>query len=150
LIGTYGGRKGSKVENKIEAKLKEIKKKYGVSNGRGTARIINTKIDFAIPTIEDPWVIIMVSFQETTSSGQSTKARDMFNAYQRVHSSNVRHGENRAFINFVDGGGWLARKNDFKRLVSECHYFLNLKHLDMLESIIKKHVPKKYFKKDIL
>lgn len=59
--------------------------------------------------------------------------------------NNVRNNENRAFVNFVDGGGWLARKNDFQRLVSECHYFLNLQHLDMLESIIKKHIPSRFF-----
>lgn len=148
LIGTYGGRKGSKVEERIERELINIKEKYGVNYGRGTSRIINTKIDFAIPGTEDPWVIIMVSFMETTSSDQSTKTRDMsYAAYQRIHISNKTHGENRAFVNFADGGGWLARKNDFKRLVSECHYFLNFEHLNMLEDIIKQHVPKLYFKK---
>ncbi|MGQ9502064.1 MAG: hypothetical protein ACUVSF_05195 [Anaerolineae bacterium] len=42
----------------------------------------------------------------------------------------------------MDGGGWLARKQDFGRLVESCHYFLNLAHLDMLEAIVLKHVPK--------
>ena len=48
------------------------------------------------------------------------------------------------FVNFVDGGGWLARKRDFERLVDQCHYFVNLQHLDMLESIVRKHVPARY------
>jgi len=145
LTGTYGGRKGHRVEDKIREKLEDIKGKHGVSYGKGRSRIIETDIDFAVPNAEDPWVIIMSSFSETTSSGQSTKARDMLSAYERVWRQNSRYGENRAFVNFVDGGGWLARKRDLQRLVEHCHYFINLQHLDMLEAIVLQHVPERYF-----
>ncbi|HEY84077.1 MAG TPA: hypothetical protein G4N96_03050 [Chloroflexi bacterium] len=141
LIGTYGGRKGYKVEAKIQAKLKEIKRKHGIGYEQGSSRFINVDLDFAIPTLQDPWVIIMSSFQETTSSGQTTKARDMFAAYTSIEVSNSRHKENRVFVNFVDGGGWLARKRDLERLVDQCHYFVNLQNLDMLEDIVLQHVP---------
>ncbi len=145
LIGTYGGRKGYKVEGRIEQELEKIKAAHGVPFERGRSRIIDVDIDFAVPSVGDPWVIIMSSFQETTSSGQSTKVRDMFNAYQRLDGINSRHGENRVFVNFVDGGGWLARKRDMRRLVEQCHYCINLSYIDMLESIVLGHVPKKYF-----
>jgi len=144
--GTYAALKGRAIEGLIEEKLQRIQSQYGLPYGSGRSWIVNTDVDWAIPSTDDPYVLIMVTYQETTSSGQSTKARDMFDGYQRVHTYNVRNNESRAFVNFVDGGGWLARKNDFQRLVSECHYFLNLQHLDMLESIIKKHVPNKFFK----
>ncbi len=144
LIGTYGGRKGHRVEDRIREKLLQIEATYGVSQGRGRSRIIETDIDFAIPSVEDPWVIVMSSFQETTSSGQTTKARDMLSAYERVCRVNSRYGEDRAFVNFVDGGGWLARRRDFERLVEQCHYFVNLQHLDMLEPIVLRHVPERY------
>lgn len=68
----------------------------------------------------------------------------MLSAYERVRRINNRYSENRAFVNFVDGGGWLARQRDLERLVENCHYFINLQHLDMLESIVLKHVPKKH------
>jgi len=139
LIGTYGGRKGYKVEGLIRQKLETI----GVHFEKGRSRLIETDIDFAIPGLDDPWVIIMSSFQETTSSGQSTKARDMLTAYERVIRANSRYGEDRAFVNFVDGGGWLARKRDLERLVEHCHYFINLNQLDMLDDIIERHVPRK-------
>jgi len=139
LIGTYSGRKGYKVEGLVRQKLMEI----GVLFGKGRSRMIETDIDFAIPSLDDPWVIIMSSFQETTSSGQSTKARDMFTAYERVNRANSRYGENRAFVNFVDGGGWLARKRDLERLVEHCHYFINLNHLSMLDDIVRQHVRKR-------
>ena len=145
LIGTYGAQKGRRVEDRIRAKLEEIKDKCGVSYGWGRSRVIETDIDFAVPSVEDPWVIIMSSFQETTSSGQTTKAKDMLSAYERVCRQNSRYGENRAFVNFADGGGWLARKRDLERLVEHCHYFINLQHLDMLEAIVLKHVPERHF-----
>ncbi|MFQ6044318.1 MAG: DpnII family type II restriction endonuclease [Candidatus Poribacteria bacterium] len=145
LIGTYGAQKGHKVEEKIREKLEEIETKHGVGYDKGRSRIIETDIDFAVPNVEDPWVIIMSSFQETTSSGQTTKAKDMLSAYERVCRINSRYRENRAFVNFVDGGGWLARKRDLERLVEHCHYFINLQHLDMLEVIVLQHVPEKYF-----
>ncbi|OQX51730.1 MAG: hypothetical protein B5M53_10475, partial [Candidatus Cloacimonas sp. 4484_209] len=144
--GTYAALKGKAIENLIEKKLQRIQSQYGAPYGSGRSWIVNTDVDFAIPSTDEPYVLIMVTYQETTSSGQSTKARDMFDGYQRVHTYNVRNNESRAFVNFVDGGGWLARKNDFQRLVSECDYFLNLQHLDMLESIIKKHVPDRFFR----
>lgn len=146
-IGTYGGRKGYKVEATIAKELEKIKSKYGISYEQGRSRFINVDIDFAIPSLEDPWIIIMSSFQETTCSGQTTKTRDMLAAYTRITDSNSRFGENRAFINFVDGGGWLARKRDMERLVNQCHYFLNLQNLDLLEDIVLAHVPKTYFSK---
>lgn len=144
--GTYAAFKGRAIEGLIKEELWRIEGRYGVPYGSGRSWIVNTDVDWVIPSTDEPYVLIMVSYQETTSSGQSTKARDMFDGYQRIHTYNVRNNENRAFVNFVDGGGWLARKNDFQRLVSECHYFLNLQHLNMLESIIKKHVPSRFFK----
>lgn len=66
----------------------------------------------------------------------------MLSAYERLRRSNIRYGEKRVFINFVDGGGWLARKRDFERLVENCDYFLNLYHLDMLEGILAQHLQK--------
>ncbi len=145
LIGTYGGRKGYKVEGRIKEKLADIESRYGISYTSGRSRFIGRNIDFAIPALEDPWIIVMSSFQETTSSGQTTKATDMREAYDAVQHMNSRYRENRAFVNFVDGGGWLARKRDLERLVDQCHYFINLRHLDMLEAIVLDHVPSRYF-----
>lgn len=146
-IGTYSNWKGDLVESLIKGKLQEIQKSYGISFSAGTTSLVNVTVDWAIPTLDDPHVIIMCSYQETTSSGQSVKARDMLACYQTIHQRNVQFLEDRAFVNFVDGGGWLARQKDFRRLVTGCHYFLNIASLDMLEGIVIKHVPPKYLQK---
>lgn len=145
LAGSYGGKKGYRIEARIREKLDNINDEYGIAYAQGRSRMVETDLDFAIPNTDDPWVIIMSSFQETTSSGQTTKAKDMRTAYEQICHQNSRYGENRAFANFVDGGGWLARRRDLERLVKNCHYFINLHYLDMLEAIVLQHVPDKYF-----
>lgn len=145
MLGTYSGRKGHRVESCIQRRIENLRQKHGVGFEKGRSRFVNVDIDFAIPSLDDPWVIVMSSFQETTSSAQSTKARDMLEAYQAIQRVNARYGEKRVFVNFADGGGWLARKRDFQRLVQNCDYFINLHHLDMLEPIVLTYVPSKYF-----
>jgi len=136
--GTYFNWKGDAVEDLIKRKLDSI----GVSYASGSASIVEVTVDWAIPNLEDPYVIVMSSYQETTSSGQTVKARDMLKCYEAIQHRNIQRGENRAFVNFVDGGGWLARQRDLRRLLDGCHYFLNINNLKMLEGIIKNHVPK--------
>ncbi|MBS1248916.1 MAG: hypothetical protein MAG431_00486 [Chloroflexi bacterium] len=146
LAGSYGGKKGYYVEARIQEMLDSIKEKHGAGYEQGRSRMIETDIDFAIPSTEDPWIVIMSSFQETTSSGQTTKVKDMRSIYDSINRQNSRYNENRVFVNFVDGGGWLARRRDLERMVENCHYFLNLEYLDMLEAIVSEHLPEQYLK----
>lgn len=133
LIGTYSGRKGYYVERKI----KQVIEKEGVAFEQGNSPLLKVNIDFAIPSLQNPRIVIMSSFQETTSSGQSTKARDMEKAYRDLKEMSTRDRQERVFVNFVDGGGWLARKNDFERMVKNCDYFVNFHHISLLEEIIR-------------
>lgn len=144
-LGTYGNWKGDSIEELIRTRLVYMRDTYGVGFDRGSTPLINVTVDWAIPNLSDPHVLVMSSYQETTSSGQSTKAREMIDCYQTIERRNLQHHEDRAFVNFVDGGGWLARYSDLQRLVAGCHYFLNIANLDMLDSIIIKHVPSPYF-----
>lgn len=146
LVGTYDSWREQRVEARIRAQLERIKTKHGLSYTKVHPVLLKAKIGlFTVPNFEDDWVAIMSSFQETRSSDQIAKTQTMLSAYDRACHSNSRYGEDRAFVNFVDGGGWLARKRDLERLVEECHYFINLQHLNMLEAIVLKHVPERYF-----
>lgn len=133
----YHKLKGYAVEELIRKQLEKI----GLLYGKGKTEIVDVTVDWAIPTVKDPQIVIMSSYQETTSSSQSVKAREMIRCYEAINHINIQRGENRLFINFVDGGGWLARQADLKRLVNGCHYFLNINTLHMLEDIVKQHFP---------
>lgn len=130
---TYYSWKGTAIEDRIRRQIESADATYA----KGRSSIVDVTVDWMIPNAIDPRIIIMATYQETTSSNQSVKARDMMHCYEAIQHENMQRGERRIFINFADGGGWLARRKDLSRLHDACHYFLNLKHLNQLNEIIR-------------
>lgn len=145
LAGEYADRKGAAVEMIIEAQLEEIALKYGVRHEHGQVRLVGKEVDHAIPSLADPYVLVMTSYLETTSSNQTQRANEQQAMYEKIIGNNVRYGEERVLVNIVDGGGWLARRSDLRKLHQGCHYCLNLSMLNQLEAIICRHVPARFF-----
>jgi hypothetical protein len=148
LAGEYTDQKGAFVEHQVSGILDKIQKKYGVTHAHGQVKLVGKEIDHAIPSIEEPYVMVMVSYMETTSSNQTTRANEQQAMYQKIVGENVRYPNNqRVFVNVVDGAGWLARRSDLRKIHEGCHYCLNLQTLNQLEPIVLNHAPKKFFKK---
>ncbi len=145
LAGEYADRKGAAIEAIIESHLDEIATKYGFGYEHGQVRLVGKEVDHAIPTLADPYVMIMTSYLETTSSNQTQRANEQQAMYEKIIGNNVRYGESRALVNVVDGGGWLARRSDLRKLYQGCDYCLNLNMLSQLEAIVCKHVPARFF-----
>jgi hypothetical protein len=148
LTGEYTDKKGKYIERLIEKSLDKVKDKYGITYAHGQVILVGKEIDYAIPSLEDAYVMVMVSYMETTSSGQTSRANEQSAMFQKIVGENVRYpNSQRAFVNIIDGAGWLARRSDLRKLFEGCHYCLNMKTIDQLEDIIIKYVPTKYFKK---
>jgi len=148
LAGEYTDQKGAYVEKQVRSILDEVQSKYGVSNAHGQVKLVGKEIDHAIPSLEEPYIMVMVSYMETTSSNQTARANEQQAMYQKIIGENVRYPKNqRVFVNVVDGAGWLARRSDLRKIHEGCHYCLNMKTLDQLESIVLNHVPKRFFNK---
>jgi hypothetical protein len=145
LAGEYTDRKGDTIETIIRSRLDKIEQSYGVPHDKGQVQLVGKEIDHAIPSKTDPYVLIMTSYMETTSSSQTTRANEQSEMYGIIQKDNRRYGTQRAFVNFVDGAGWLARRSDLRKLYEGCDYILNLNTLDRLEAIICKFVPAKHF-----
>jgi ribosomal protein L29 len=137
--------KSQKFDLRMREVLEKLKEKHKVGYESGYSRVAKMITNFSIPSLEDPWVVILSSFQEIDHPYLTFKFEYMLNAYNELILSNSRFRENRVLVNFVDGGGWLARRQDLRVLVEQCHYFINLQNLDMLEAIVLAHVPKSYF-----
>ncbi len=146
LAGEYTDRKGEAVESQIRTHLEQIRRTYGIDHEHGQVKFLGKEVDHAIPSLEEPYVLIMASYMETTSSNQTTRANEQLVMYQKVIGENVRYGFKRVFVNVVDGAGWLARRSDLRKLYDGCNYCLNLSMLDRLEAIVCNSVPPKYFK----
>lgn len=145
LAGEYTDKKGDAIEQIIRTQLDVLKSKYGVSHEKGQVRLVGKEVDHAVPSTAEAFVFIMTSYMETTSSSQTQRANEQREMYLVIQNDNLRYGNKRIFVNFVDGAGWLARRPDLRKLHESCDYILNLKTLDRLEAIICKYVPEKYF-----
>ncbi|NWG16085.1 MAG: hypothetical protein HXY41_05560 [Chloroflexi bacterium] len=145
LAGEYTDKKGDAVESIIRTRLDAVQSKYGVCHAKGQVRLVGKEIDHAIPSTAEPFIFIMTSYMETTSSSQTQRANEQREMYLVIQNDNLRYGSKRIFINFVDGAGWLARRPDLRKLHESCDYIINLKTLDRLEAIVCKYVPEKYF-----
>ena len=147
LTGEYTDKKGEQIERIVRARLDAMKSEYGVTHAHGQVEKfgLGKEVDYAIPSLDDPYILIMSSYMETTSSGQTTRANEQSTIHGKIGEWNRRYNSNRVLVNMVDGAGWLARRSDLRKLLAGCDYCLNLKTLDQLDAIICYHLPPKFF-----
>lgn len=145
LAGEYNDAKGKAIEALVRSHLERFKTRYGIAFEKGQVPLVQKEVDFAIPSRDDPYVMIMSSYMETTGSGQTQRANEQNEMYQKIRGANVRYGKNRVLVNVLDGVGWLARRSDLRKLHSGCDYALSIKTLKQLESIIAHYVPPAFF-----
>ncbi len=149
LTGEYIDQKGEYIERRIRRLLDELQAKYGIPHTHGQVALLGKEIDHVLPSLDDPYVMVMVSYMETTSSAQTSRANEQQALYQKVIGENVRYPDKeRVFVNVVDGAGWLARRSDLKKMHAGCHYCLNMKTLEQLEAIVLRYVPRRFFRND--
>ncbi len=147
LTGEYTDRKGEYVEIIIRTRLDALQAECGITHAKGQVEFLGKEVDHAIPSLDNPYVMIMTSYMETTSSNQTTRANEQNTMYGKVQEKNRRFGEKRAFVNVVDGAGWLARRSDLRKMHEGCDFCLNMKTLDQLDAIICQYVPDQFFTK---
>jgi hypothetical protein len=145
LAGEYTDRKGDAIENIVRTQLDRIQQIYGVPHIKGQVIMVGKEVDHVLPSLDDPYVMIMSSYMETTASNQTSRANEQSGMIGEIQQHNRRYGTRRILINFVDGAGWLARRSDLRKLYDGCDYILNLNTLDRLESIICRYVPERFF-----
>ncbi len=145
LTGEYIDRKGEYVEIIIRTRLDALQAEYGITHAKGQVKFLGKEVDHVIPSLDNPYVMIMTSYMETTSSNQTTRANEQNTMYGKVQEKNRRFGEKRAFVNVVDGVGWLARRSDLRKIHEGCDFCLNMRTLDQLDAIICQHVPRQFF-----
>ncbi|RHV12586.1 hypothetical protein DXB73_10060 [Clostridium sp. OM05-6BH] len=130
--GTYSTQVGREVENLVEEMLqKHIGNRYVCRK-----KIFDRNIDFVIPNLQKPQILIEVSYMVTTGSGQSTKRETMINVAKEVINRNMHDNDKMIFINIIDGAGWIARQKDLERIYSASDYVLNLNTLSNLGAIL--------------
>ena len=103
------------------------------------------EVDVAVPNLQSPRVLIMSSYNVTTASAQSTRAREQQKMFEDVRRYNESRGQREQpdvqFINVIDGGGWLSRVRDLQIMHQYCNYALAAGHLEgHLPGILHHHM----------
>ncbi len=131
----------------LEEKIENVAESIGVKYKKGPVEIVDNKeVDVAIPNCYKPKIIIMSSYQLTTSSLQSSKANEQAKMYEEINKYNRRRSRNKmkdikmkdiVFVNVIDGGGWLARNRDLEHIWNNSDYCFSCSQLSHLKDVIQ-------------
>ena len=137
LISQYSVKLGFKLESIIGELITDL----GYSWEKGSVFAVDNKeVDLAIPNRTNPRLLLMVSYQVTTASSQTSKANEQAAMYDSVKRYNRQRSQQDTadclFVNVVDGGGWISRKKDLRHLHTNCDYCFSHGTLNDLRELI--------------
>ena len=146
IQGKYSNEVGAHVEKMIQSRLElyktnvnenlqyEIQKEF---------QLLNKNIDFLIPSVNAPIILIEASYNITTGSGQSKRADQLVELYGILMRHNANHRSNRIImLNYCDGFGWVGRQNDLHRIYDASDFVFNQRTLNVLDSVLDEYYPK--------
>ena len=138
LVSTYSVRIGFKLEKEIAKVVEEL----GCTCKKGSVFAVDNKeVDLAVPNQKEPRMLIMSSYSLTTSSSQTQRANEQTAMYNHLNSWNRSRSRSRSsdclFVNVIDGGGWISRKNDLRHIWRNCDHCFTYKTLDNLQKLLK-------------
>ena len=145
LYGNLQALYNTKIGLALESQITNTIANAGYQHDKGFVSLVDEKeVDVIVPSTNSPCVLIMASYNLTTSSSQSQRAREqkaMYEYVQRYNSGRARQDmPDVQLVNVIDGGGWLSRSMDLKVLHQHCDYILSAGQLNMLIPILKYHV----------
>lgn len=143
IQGKYSNRIGTHVEKIIQKKLdlyKSNTNKNLIYEMQKEFPLLNKNIDFLIPNVNAPVILIESSYNITTGSGQSKRADQLVELYTILMKHNANHRGNKILmVNYCDGFGWVGRQNDLHRIYDASDFVFNQKNLHILDNILDKY-----------
>ena len=143
IQGKYSNDVGAHVERIIQAKLEQYKSEVNSSLRYEMQKefpLLNKNIDFLIPNVTSPIILIESSYNITTGSGQSKRADQLVELYGILMRHNANHRRNRIImVNYCDGFGWVGRQNDLHRIYDASNFVFNQENLDVLDEVLNEY-----------
>jgi hypothetical protein len=145
IQGKYSNEVGAHVERIVQSRLESYKE-----NVNGTLQyeiqkefpLLNKNIDFLIPSVNAPIILIESSYNITTGSGQSKRADQLVEFFSTLMKHNANHRANRIImLNYCDGFGWVGRQNDLHRIYEASDFVFNQRTLNVLDEVLNQYYP---------
>lgn len=145
IQGKYSNEVGAHVERIIQSRLdlyKTITNKNLQYEIQKEFPLLNKNIDFLIPSVDAPIILIESSYNITTGSGQSKRADQLVELFGILMRHNANHRANRIImLNYCDGFGWVGRQNDLHRIYDASDYVFNQRTLNVLDDVLNEYYP---------
>ncbi|MHA3786596.1 DpnII family type II restriction endonuclease [Flavobacterium hauense] len=143
IQGKYSNEVGAHVEKIIQSKLdlyKSTNNERLVYEMQKEFPLLNKNIDFLIPSVDSPVILIESSYNITTGSGQSKRADQLVEFYGILMKHNANHRNNKILmLNYCDGFGWVGRQNDLYRIYDASDFVFNQKTLHVLDDVLNEY-----------
>ncbi|HNP18214.1 MAG TPA: DpnII family type II restriction endonuclease [Fulvivirga sp.] len=143
IQGKYSNEVGAHVELIIKNKLDKYKER--VNNDleyevQKEFQLLNKNIDFLIPGVKSPVILIESSYNITTGSGQSKRADQLVELYGILMRHNANHSTSKIImLNYCDGFGWVGRQRDLQRIYDSSDFVFNQKNLKVLDDVLNQY-----------
>ncbi len=146
IQGKYSNEVGAHVERIIQNRLDNYKANTNKTFEYEVQKefpLLNKNIDFLIPNVDAPIILIESSYNITTGSGQSKRADQLVELFGILMRHNANHRENRIImLNYCDGFGWVGRQNDLHRIYDASDFVFNQRSLNVLDEVLNEYYPK--------
>lgn len=145
IQGKYSNQVGAHVEGLIQNKLDHYRS--NVNNGlryemQKEFPLLNKNVDFLIPSVDAPIILIESSYNITTGSAQSKRADQLVEFYGILMKHNANHRSNKILmLNYCDGFGWVGRQGDLHRIYDASDYVFNQRNLSVLDDVLDVYYP---------
>jgi hypothetical protein len=147
IQGKYSNEVGAHVERLIQLRLERYKTKTNPKLAYDVQKefpLLNKNVDFLIPSVTAPIILIESSYNITTGSGQSKRADQLVEFFGILMKHNANHRKNKILmINYCDGFGWVGRQNDLSRIYDASDFVFNQRTLHVLDDVLDEHYSKK-------
>jgi DpnII restriction endonuclease len=147
IQGKYSNEVGAHVEKIIEQRLEKFKAEKNPSLKFEIQKefpLLNKNVDFLIPNVTAPLILIESSYNITTGSAQSKRADQLVEFFGILLKHNANHRKNKILmLNYCDGFGWVGRQNDLSRIYDASHFVFNQKTLPVLDDVLTEYYPSK-------
>ena len=145
ILDKYSNKVGAHVEKIIQSRLDNYKIQVNDSLKYEIQKefpLLNKNIDFLIPSVDAPIILIESSYNITTGSGQSKRADQLVEFYGALMRHNANHRANKIImLNYCDGFGWVGRQNDLHRIYDASDFVFNQSTLNVLDEVLTQYYP---------
>lgn len=145
IQGKYSNEVGAHVERIIQTRLENYKANTNTTLQYEIQKefpLLNKNIDFLIPSVSAPIILIESSYNITTGSGQSKRADQLVEFYTALMRYNANHRAHRIImLNYCDGFGWVGRQNVLHRIYEASDFVFNQRTLNVLDEVLNEYYP---------